>query len=65
MILLAEAGHNPVLPASSELIAGLFGIASFLVPILIVAFIVRQAVLTRRAAERAAEAAERVVAEGR
>ena len=58
-LVAAAESHNPILPESSELIYGVFAFAVLVVPLLIVAFIVRQVVMTRRAAERAADAAER------
>ena len=51
--------HNPVLPETSEGIYAALSLAFVAIPVLIVAFVVRQLVLTRRAAERAADAAER------
>ena len=51
--------HNPVLPETSEWIYAALSLAFVAIPVFIVAFVVRQLVLTRRAAERAADAAER------
>jgi hypothetical protein len=55
--VLAE-GQNPILPRSSELAMALVGLVFLLVPVLIVGFVIWQVVRTRRAAERAADAAE-------
>jgi hypothetical protein len=63
--MLADAEAPSVqLPESNEVIFGLVSSAMLLVPVAIVAFIIWQVVLTRRAAERAADAAERAAAAG-
>lgn len=55
---------NPILPTSYEVVYVAVGIATLLIPIVIVAFVVRQVVMTRRAAERAADAVERLGSPG-
>ena len=59
MRTLVAAAENPVIPESSEILSGILALGSILIPIVIVLIIIRQVVLTRRSAERAAaEAAD-------
>ena len=58
MLLLAQA-PTVALPRTNELIFGLLSLALLVGRLLVVAFVVWQVVLTRRAAERTADAAER------
>ena len=57
---VVDEAHNPVLPEASELVSGALAFATLLVPLLLITFVVWQVVRTRQAAERAADAAERM-----